>query len=139
GWGSARGVGEEGVVAGRLVVLGLLLLLVTLVLVWVVPRFASLRPPEEFEEEREGLAAREVLGVQLRAVLARLRRSGSASGPAEEALPRGSVRYLYRELLSSAARRGIQRQASETPDDYARRLATELGVEPPRSVATPAA
>ncbi|HEX6819062.1 MAG TPA: DUF4129 domain-containing protein, partial [Ktedonobacterales bacterium] len=38
-------------------------------------------------------------------------------------LQRGTVRYMYRDVLRSAKRRGLERASAETPDEYARRLA----------------
>ncbi|HLY31817.1 MAG TPA: DUF4129 domain-containing protein [Ktedonobacterales bacterium] len=79
---------------------------------------------DEVEEERESLDARALLGEQLRGLFAGRRRPAR---PTEEALPQGSVRWLYREALRAAASRGMDRTPSETPDEFARRLAPALG------------
>jgi hypothetical protein len=78
------------------------------------------RTEDEFEE-RESLDGRALLGAQLRGLLGGLRRRGPTGG--EEALPAGSARRLYREVLRMAAALGLGRQPAETPDEYARRLA----------------
>ncbi len=76
------------------------------------------------DEEREALDGASLLQAQLRGLLDRFGRR-AATQP-EEALPQGSVRALYREVLQAAAGRGIGRRAPETPDEYGRRLGTTL-------------
>jgi hypothetical protein len=82
-------------------------------------------------EERESLDGRALLGAQMRALLDRLRRG--ATGAHEEALPPGSVRRVYRDLLRVAGAAGVGRLPDETPDEYARRLAgaVAVGAGPP--------
>lgn len=70
------------------------------------------------QEEREAIGGRRLFGAQLRALFARSARGGMAV----ERLAAGSVRAVYRDVLRAAARQGVERTASETPDEYARRL-----------------
>ena len=72
------------------------------------------------EDEREALDARGLFRAQLHAVIHNLGRKSQPEEP--EALPAGSVRYAYREVLRAATARGLHRASSETPDEYARRL-----------------
>jgi hypothetical protein len=83
-------------------------------------------PPAIPDEEREALDARSLLGAQLRALLRSRRRPQLAR---EEALPAGSVRHLYREMLHAAAQGGVPRHDTETPDEFAARLATHASLE----------
>ena len=88
------------------------------------------------DEEREDLDARNLLGAQLRELLGARRPRPRA----EEPLPQGSVRWLYREALRAAAGRGVTRAADETPDEFAARLAPIIGALAPatRNARTPA-
>jgi hypothetical protein len=72
------------------------------------------------DDEREALDARGLFRAQLHTVIHNLGRKSQSEEP--EALPAGSVRYAYREVLRAATARGLHRAASETPDEYARRL-----------------
>lgn len=76
-------------------------------------------------DERESLDGRALLGAQLRALLGGLRARGT---DAVERLAAGSVRRIYRDVLQAAAAVGLGRHASETPDEYARRLETMRAV-----------
>jgi hypothetical protein len=81
------------------------------------------RPHEEvLDEERESLDATSIFRSQLRAFLAGLR-PARAAGWVDPLVP-GSVRYLYREFLETAGKRGMARHTSETPDEYRARLST---------------
>jgi hypothetical protein len=73
-------------------------------------------------EEREALDGRDLLRQQLRGLLGSLRRpsAGDARG---DALTRGSVRWLFREVLRAGAAAGVARRTDETADEYAHRLA----------------
>jgi hypothetical protein len=117
----------EWLFAGRLVLIGLVVLVVAFVLLRLLRRYAALREQQGFEEDREALDAGALLGQQLRDLFAR---RGTPTVPAEESLAPGTVRYLYRELLRIAGRTGHPRRASETPDEYARRLPGELPATP---------
>lgn len=70
-------------------------------------------------EEREALDARRLFAAQLRGLFGR---RGRRERQVEEALPRGSVRYIYREVLRTAHGNGLDRHPDETPDEYAARL-----------------
>lgn len=72
------------------------------------------------DDEREALDARGLFRAQLHTVIHNLGRKSQPEEP--EALPAGSVRYAYREVLRAATARGLHRASSETPDEYARRL-----------------
>lgn len=104
-----------------------LVLLVVLVAIMVLRMLLGERrhASDGIPEERESLDGRSLLGAQLRGLLDRFRRH--SDGEPEEALPAGSVRALYRELLRAAAGHGIARRAPETPDEYSRRLGNALG------------
>ncbi len=87
------------------------------------------------DEEREDLDARGLLGEQLRELLGALGRPRAR--PAEEPLPQGSVRWLYREALRASAARGLARAPGETPDEFAARLAPALSALAPDDRADP--
>ena len=90
------------------------------------------RPPVDIlDEERESLDGVSIFGEQLRAFLAGLRpnREESSIDP----LTQGSVRYLYREFLEAASRRGLAKGTAETPDEYSARLRASPGLADPRS------
>lgn len=70
-------------------------------------------------EEREALDAQRLFAAQLRGLF---RRRGRRDQQIEETLPRGSVRYIYREVLRAAHGNGLDRRSDETPDEYAARL-----------------
>ncbi len=74
-------------------------------------------------EERESLDAGALLRAQLRDLFSRTRRVGAAE---QELLEPGSVRALYRDVLTAAARRELPRHETETPDEFAARLDTAL-------------
>jgi hypothetical protein len=74
-------------------------------------------------EERESLDASALLRAQLRNLFSRARRVEVAE---QEPLAPGSVRALYREVLTAAARRELPRRETETPDEFAARLDTAL-------------
>lgn len=76
------------------------------------------------EEERESLDVSSLLGAQLRALLAGLRRPS----PARDPLTPGTIRYLYRGVLRAAAGADLTRAPSETPDEFAGRAAMEVPV-----------
>lgn len=76
-------------------------------------------PDTAANEEREALDARNLLASQLRGLFGRRGRRDRA---AEDPLPRGSVRYLYREVLRAANGNGLDRHPDETPDEFAGRL-----------------
>lgn len=116
-----------GIVVG--IVLGVVLLAAIAVLIYLTYR--SLREMRSHSvetdvgEERESLDGRALLGAQLRALFAGRRAEGAI---APEPLAAGSVRRIYRDLLRAAALVGLGRHASETPDEYARRLETTGGL-----------
>jgi hypothetical protein len=102
-------------------------LLLVLISIAVLRLLLGARRPREdagIDEEREALDGASLLQAQLRGLLDRFRRR--PDGEAEEPLPQGSVRALYRELLRMAASRGIGRRPPETPDEYGRRLGKTL-------------
>jgi len=116
------------------VLLVLLALLVAVLILRMLTGVRRARPGEGMEEEREALDGASLLRAQLRGLLDRF--THRPPGEAEEALPSGSVRALYRELLQAAASHGIARRGPETPDEYGRRLnATLHGAAPPADVA----
>lgn len=119
---SAATLPHEWLVAGRYAVIALGVALVAFALILVLRRFHAWRRPQAFEEERETLSARDVLGGQLRSLLAALRRSHPAESETEEPLAMGSIRYRYREVLRAATATPLGRRANETPNEYARRL-----------------
>jgi hypothetical protein len=96
---------------------------VVLIVRSILRRLAQyLRGGRAFEtagEVRESLDAGALFRGQLRTFLDGLL---GPSGPAEELLPQGSVRHLYREVLRAGARSGLARERAETPDEYAARV-----------------
>jgi Domain of unknown function (DUF4129) len=119
---SLRHVPPDWLLAGRIALVVIVILIVALVFWWALRQFSSWHRNEEFEEERETLPASEVLGAQLRALLAGLRRPTVAPQAEMDPLTPHSVRYLYRTVLEQAVAGGLGRQPSETPDEYERRL-----------------
>ena len=77
--------------------------------------------PEQLDatEERESLDGRSLLRKQLRDLFSR--RRPARVRRAEEPLDPRSTRGLYREVLRAAARAGVPRLSTETPDEFARR------------------
>jgi hypothetical protein len=109
------------VVLAAIVVLALIVLLVYIIYRSLRLLRGRMAQTDEYEE-RESLDARALLGAQLRGLFQGLfQRRAPAS--AEEPLPVGSVRYVYREVLRVAAALGLGRRSAETPDEYALRLA----------------
>jgi hypothetical protein len=82
------------------------------------------RPEGSADEEREGLDARSLLRGQVRDLLGALIGGGQRAPARRESLARGSVRWLFRELLRAGGAAGIERRPEETADEYMRRLAT---------------
>jgi Domain of unknown function (DUF4129) len=80
-------------------------------------------PDDDIDEERSALD-RGALREQIRDLLGRFQR-----GPrvAPDSLPSGSIRSLYRDVLAAATKRGLGRTISETPDEFASRLAGVVG------------
>lgn len=102
-------------------------IVVAVLLVRALRFYTRVSRAQGFEEERTALDGRALLAQQLRDLFRRRPRETVS----EEALLPGSVRALYRDLLRAAARAGYQRHPSETPGEYARRLATLAGTELP--------
>lgn len=104
-----------------------LVILLLIGLIWLKRLFVLRRDPtpEAIDEQRESLDGSSLLLRQLRDLFAR--RGRLPKPAAEEALPAGSIRALYREILRTAARRQVGRAASETPDEYGARLARSVG------------
>jgi hypothetical protein len=98
------------------------LVLVIVLFLWLMRTIVTHRRPHEevLDEERESLDATSIFRSQLRAFLAGLRPARAAAWV--DPLVPGSVRYLYREFLESAYKRGMARNTSETPDEYSARL-----------------
>jgi hypothetical protein len=109
------------------------LVLVVVLFLWLMRTIVTHQRPREevLDEERESLDASSIFSSQLRAFLAGLRPARAAAWV--DPLVPGSVRYLYRQFLETASRRGMARNTSETPDEYRARLSTNpslLGPEP---------
>jgi hypothetical protein len=81
-------------------------------------------PDDAIDEERSALDGAALLREQLRDLLGHFQR-----GPrvAPDSPPAGSVRSLYRDVLTAAAKRGVGRLKAETPDEFASRLTGALG------------
>jgi hypothetical protein len=103
---------------------GLAIVLVIFLLLWLVRTVVTQRrPPEDIlDEERESLDSASIFKEQFRAFLAGLRPHRKPAWV--DPLTPGSVRYLYREVLETASRRGLARNSAETPDEYSARLAS---------------
>lgn len=115
------------VTATQWLLLALVVVVLAVVLVRLLRYFARVNRAQSFEEERTSLDGRALLLQQLRDLFRRSPREVVS----EEALAPGSVRALYRDLLRAAARAGYPRRASETPQEYARRLAALAGTDLP--------
>jgi hypothetical protein len=103
---------------------GLAIVLVIFLLLWMVRTVVTQRrPPEDIlDEERESLDSASIFKEQFRAFLSGLRPQRKAAWV--DPLTPGSVRYLYREVLETASRRGLAKNSDETPDEYGARLAS---------------
>lgn len=114
----------------------LVLLTVALLAAWLYRLTAVRRRNVEVEEERTSLGFWASLWQDLRALLSRRGKGADGDGlPAEEPVPPGSPRALYRRLQRWGARRGRPRRPAETPNAYAGALAT---VEPSAQAASDA-
>jgi hypothetical protein len=122
------GLPTEWLIAGRWVLLALVIAVIVLVLLRVLRRFGEWNHPQEFEEERESLDGVSLLRRQLRDLARRILPRRRAPSASLEPLTAGSVRLLYREVLQAAAQAGYARAPAETPDEYAARLRTEANV-----------
>jgi hypothetical protein len=107
------------------------LVLVIVLFLWLMRSIVTRRHPDEdvLDEERESLDATSIFSSQLRAFLAGLRPERAAAWV--DPLVPGSVRYLYREFLETAHKRGMVRNTSETPDEYRDRLSTNSALGGP--------
>ena len=106
---------------GVALVVLVVLALVGLILYLAVRRVLA-RPAQSEDnamaDEREALDGRTLFAAQLRSLFGRRRRGA----PAPDPLQRGTVRYMYRDVLRAAASRGLGRASTETPAEYAQRL-----------------
>lgn len=106
-----------------LIALNILIVVVVIVIfVVLLQRLLARQALEDsmmVQEEREVIGGRGLFGEQVRALFAR----SAKKEPAAERLAPGTVRAMYRDMLRTAAQHGLGRAASETPDEYARRLA----------------
>jgi hypothetical protein len=126
--------------AGRWVLIGIGVAVLLLILVRAFRFLASWGRDEEVDEERESLEAGSILGMQLRSLLASLaarfqRKQTTASGEQDET--GNTVRILYRRMLRQAAMHGVERQITETPQEFAQRLSLALASPPARLPASP--
>lgn len=108
-----------------LVIVGItaaVLAIVSIILYFVInsalARYRHTAQPEE-ADEREALDGRSLFAEQVRGLLDRF---GQRVAPERDPLQRGTVRYMYRDVLRSAKSRGLERAPAETPDEYAGRL-----------------
>lgn len=112
----------EWVTVATWVVMVLAAIVVAWLLIRLVRRLGAQREDREFEEERQSLSIKGILGEQLNQLLDSIRARRQAARPAAPLPPR-SVRALYQRFLTAAAQAGIERRRSETPDEFARRVA----------------
>jgi hypothetical protein len=128
---TGQGVQHSNPDQWRFLVLALLSVFVSLALILLAYFFMRLlrreeeaAPEEDIDEERSALDGRALLREQMRDLLGRFQR-----GPrvAPDSLPAGSIRGLYRDVLAAATKRGLGRSKSETPDEFASRLAGVVG------------
>jgi hypothetical protein len=117
-------------VAFMSVAVSLALILLALAFLRFLRREEESRPEDAVDEERSALDGNALLREQARDFLQRFRR---APRVAVEALPPGSVRRLYRDLLAAASQHGVDRRKAETPDEFASRLADSLAEDTERS------
>jgi hypothetical protein len=125
----------EWLAIARFVLEAAALILVIVLFLWLMRTLVTRQRPREevLDEERESLDATSIFSSQLRAFLAGLRPARAAAWV--DPLVPGSVRYLYREFLETAGRRGMARNTSETPDEYRARLSTNPALGGPESQA----
>jgi len=123
----------EWLVIGQWVLIALGVLLLLFLLIRAFRGFAAWRRDESADEEREDLGAANVLGAQLRALLANLAARFQRKPPAEDEADRlasHSVRALYRRVLRQAAAQGLGRRAAETPQEFAERIGPAVALLP---------
>ncbi len=129
---------NEWLIAGQwvLITLGVLILLV--IFIRLFRRIRAWRYDEALDEERENLGAANVLGAQLRALLAnlaaRFQRKPSDEDDSD-ARSHHPMRALYQRVLRQAAAHGLGRHAAETPQEFALRLGPAVAA--PSSGAAP--
>ncbi|HLZ20788.1 MAG TPA: DUF4129 domain-containing protein [Ktedonobacterales bacterium] len=108
-------LGVAVVVIGVLALIGLAL--------YLAVRKYLIKPSRSDDEgaadEREALDGRSLFAAQLRSLLDRF---GTRTTPERDPLQRGTVRYIYRDVLRAAMSQGLDRTPAETPDEYAQRL-----------------
>ena len=127
-------VPAEWLTAIRWVIVLVAIVVALLLLARLLRRYTESRRERAFTEVRTMLDAREILGGQLRRFLdAFRRRTQPEPAPASDDLTEGSVRRVYRDTLTAAAARGRARRASETPNEYQRRITRDDGPLPPPS------
>jgi hypothetical protein len=119
-------------VAVMSVAISVALILLALGFMRLLRREDDTAPEGVVDEERSALDGSALLREQVRELLGRFQRGPRA---APDVIPNGSVRRLYRELLSAASTRGLGRRKAETPDEFAPRLAGALGDDRERDAA----
>jgi Domain of unknown function (DUF4129) len=123
---TVNAVPVEWLTALRLGTILLVVLVAVLLLARALSRLSEWRRLRAYSEERTMLDASEILGGQLRRFFdAFRRRRPEEAPPAVEELDSGTVRRLYRDILSTAAAMGRARRDAETPREYARRLISD--------------
>lgn len=126
-------VSEGWLTVGTWALYAIIVVTAVSLLLLALRRARQMRQTYDFEEERESLDGRAILGAQLRALLNGLRR-GDGADDGQEALASGSVRLLYRDALTAFGHVGLGRRPAETPDEFAQRLSRDAlerdGAEP---------
>jgi hypothetical protein len=136
-------VPTEWLIAGQWVLIAIGVLILLVILISLFRRIRAWRYDETTDEERENLGAANVLGAQLRALLASLAARFQRKPSTDDDSHMRSlhpVRALYRRVLRQAAARGLGRHAAETPQEFALRLGPAVAVSSPgaaSSVADP--
>lgn len=129
---------NEWLIAGQWVLIALGVLILLVIFIRLFRRIRAWRFDEALDEERENLGAANVLGAQLRALLAslaaRFQRKPSTEDDGDT-LSRHPMRALYQRVLRQAAAHGLGRRATETPQEFALRLGPAVAA--PSSGAAP--
>jgi hypothetical protein len=127
-------VPSEWLIVAQWVLIALGIIILLIIFIRLFRRIRAWRLDETQDEERENLGAANVLGAQLRALLAGLAARFQRKPSAEDdgnMLARHPVRALYQRVLRQAATHGLGRRATETPQEFALRLGPAVAAPSP--------
>lgn len=132
--GNSGGLPSEWVASAEWILVGIAILLLLWAVIHTLRQIQARKLDSDVDEERESLGASRVLAAQLRALLANLvarfqRKDDEAKPPLQQG---SAIRLLYRRILRQAEMQGMGRRVSETPEEFARRLAPALAAPAPQ-------